>query len=79
MLVPSSLMQSMASFVSQNVGAGQEKRAKQAMFTGIGIGLSIGCLVFILVFFKGNILTGLFTTNAIVVQKRLYLLKRLCP
>lgn len=69
MLVPSSLMQSMASFVSQNVGAGQEKRAKQAMFTGIGIGLSIGCLVFILVFFKGNILTGLFTTNAIVVQK----------
>ncbi|RHS98747.1 hypothetical protein DW895_06185 [Firmicutes bacterium AM41-11] len=69
MLVPSSLMQSMASFVSQNVGAGQEKRAKQAMFTGIGIGLSIGCLVFILVFFKGNILTGLFTTNAIIVQK----------
>ena len=30
MLVPSSLMQSMASFVSQNVGAGKEKRAKKA-------------------------------------------------
>ena len=30
MLVPSSLMQSMASFVSQNVGAGKKKRAKQA-------------------------------------------------
>ena len=28
MLIPSSLMQSMASFVSQNVGAGNEKRAK---------------------------------------------------
>ena len=36
MLIPSALMQSMASFVSQNVGAGNEKRAKKAMFTGIG-------------------------------------------
>ena len=37
MLVPSSLMQSMASFVSQNIGAGKKKRAKQSMFTGIGV------------------------------------------
>lgn len=29
----------MAAFVSQNVGAGKTKRAKQSMFTGIGIGL----------------------------------------
>ena len=36
MLIPSALMQSMASFVSQNVGAGKEDRAKKAMFTGIG-------------------------------------------
>lgn len=48
MLVPSSLMQSMASFVAQNVGAGDEKRAKHAMFTGMGIGLIIGVVVFIL-------------------------------
>ena len=40
MLIPSALMQSMASFVSQNVGAGKEDRAKKAMFTGMGIGLS---------------------------------------
>ena len=39
MLIPSSLMQSMASFVSQNVGAGNQKRARQSMFTGIGVGL----------------------------------------
>ena len=31
LLIPSSLMQSMASFVSQNVGAGNEKRAKKAI------------------------------------------------
>ena len=69
MLIPSSLMQSMASFVSQNVGAGNKKRAKQAMFTGMGVGLVVGCVVFIFVLFKGNLLTGIFTKDAIVVQK----------
>ncbi len=69
MLIPSSLMQSMASFVSQNVGAGNEKRAKKAMYSGIGVGLVIGCIVFIFVMFKGDLLTGIFTTDRIVVQK----------
>ena len=35
MLVPSALMQSMASFVSQNVGAGKPHRARKSMFTGM--------------------------------------------
>ena len=69
MLVPSSLMQSMASFVSQNVGAGKEKRARQAMFCGIGVGLVIGCVVFSLVLFNGDMLTGIFTTDPAVIQK----------
>lgn len=69
MLIPSSLMQSMASFVSQNVGAGNEKRAKKAMFTGMGVGLVVGCVVFTFVMFKGNLLTGIFTPDAVVVQK----------
>lgn len=69
MLVPSSLMQSMASFVSQNVGAGNEKRAKKAMYSGMGIGLVIGCIVFVLVMFKGDLLTGIFTTEQVVIQK----------
>lgn len=69
MLIPSSLMQSMASFVSQNVGAGNEKRAKKSMFTGMGVGLVVGCLVFVFVLFKGNLLAQIFTTNAVVVQK----------
>ena len=38
MLVPGALMQSMASFVAQNVGAGKEDRAKKAMATGMLIG-----------------------------------------
>ena len=58
MLVPSALMQSMASFVSQNVGAGKTKRAKKSMVTGIGVGLAVGCVVFLLVMFKGDVLAG---------------------
>lgn len=69
MLVPSALMQSMASFVSQNVGAGKTKRAKKSMFTGIGVGLAVGCVVFLLVMFKGDVLAGFFSTDAGVVQK----------
>lgn len=46
MLIPSALMQSMAAFVSQNIGAGSKKRARQSMFTGIGIGLAFGYAVF---------------------------------
>lgn len=69
MLVPSALMQSMASFVSQNVGAGETKRAKKSMFTGIGVGLTVGFFVFLLVLFKGDMLAGFFSTDAGVVQK----------
>lgn len=68
-LEASSGMQSMASFVSQNVGAGNEKRAKSTMFTGIGVGVLIGAVVFVIVLFKGDLLTGIFTTDANVVQK----------
>lgn len=69
MLVPSALMQSMASFVSQNIGAGKIKRAKHALFTGIGIGLTVGCVVFVLVMFKGDLLAGFFTTDVAVIQR----------
>lgn len=69
MLIPSSLMQSMASFVSQNVGAGNKKRARQAMFTGIGIGAAFGCVVFCIVMFKGDVLAGCFSNDAAVITK----------
>ena len=79
MLIPCALMQSMASFVSQNIGAGKEKRARQAMFTGIGVGLACGCLVFILVLLKGDVLAGCFSTDAAVVQKGFDYLKGFAP
>ena len=79
MLVPSALMQSMASFVSQNVGAGKTKRAKQSMFTGIGVGLAVGCVVFILVMFKGDMLAGIFSTDAEVISNAFDYLKGFAP
>ena len=79
MLVPSSLMQSMASFVSQNIGAGEKKRAKQSMFTGIGVGLVVGCVVFVLVLFKGDVLCSVFSTDAAVIQNGFAYLKGFAP
>ena len=79
MLVPSALMQSMASFVSQNVGAGNPKRAKQSMFTGIGVGLGFGCVVFALVMMKGDVLAGFFSTDATVIQSGFDYLKGFAP
>lgn len=79
MLVPSALMQSMASFVSQNVGAGNPKRAKQSMFTGIGVGLGFGCVVFALVMMKGDVLAGFFSPDAAVIQSGFDYLKGFAP
>ena len=79
MLIPSSLMQSMASFVSQNVGAGNKKRAEQSMLTGIGIGLVFGCVVCALVWCKGDVLSGLFTADAAVIANGYAYLKGFAP
>jgi putative MATE family efflux protein len=69
MLIPSSLMQSMSSFVAQNVGARKEKRALHAMVTGMIIGAIIGVFVFLFVVLKGDLLSGVFTTNQNVIDK----------
>ena len=79
MLVPSALMQSLASFISQNVGAGKIKRAKKTLYTGIGVGLTIGCIVFIFVMFKGDMLASIFTTDKAVIQRAYEYLKGFAP
>lgn len=79
MLVPSSLMQSMASFVSQNVGAGKPDRARKSMFTGMGLGVMVGIVVFICVWCFGDVLTSVFTTDAAVIQKGTEYLRGFAP
>lgn len=74
MLVPSSLMQSMASFVGQNAGAGKEERARRAMLCGMAIGACVGVVIGAFAFFKGDILASMFTKDsAVVVQAAAYL------
>lgn len=79
MLIPSALMQSMASFVAQNVGAGDQKRARKSMLTGIGIGMAFGCVVFAIVMFKGDMLAGIFSPDTEVVQKGFAYLRGFAP
>ena len=79
MLVPSALMQSMASFVAQNIGAGNVKRAKKSMLTGIAVGVAFGIVMFALVLRKGDVLAGLFSTDAEVVRRGFEYLRGFAP
>ena len=49
------------------------------MFTGIGIGLIFGCLVFTLIWFKGDLLASFFSTDAAVIQNGFAYLKGFAP
>jgi putative MATE family efflux protein len=63
MLVPGALMQSMSSFIAQNVGAGKEKRAQKAMGYGMMIGGVIGIAMTAAAFFGGQQIASVFTSN----------------
>jgi len=75
MLVPAALMQSMSSFVAQNVGAGKEERAKKAMFSGMAMGAGIGVIIAGLAFFKGDALAYIFTKDPYVILRAVEYLK----
>ena len=79
LLIPSSLMQCMASFVAQNVGAGREDRARKGMLCGMGIGFSIGIVVAILAFFKGDMLASIFTNDPVVIGRAFEYLRGFAP
>ena len=75
MLVPSSLMQSLASFVAQNFGAGKEKRARQTMLCGMAIGCTVGVVISLLAVFAGDYMSMIFTPEpAYIEQSAAYLL-----
>ncbi len=63
MLVPSALMQSMSSFIAQNVGAGKEKRAEKAMGYGMVVGATIGLFMTVACLVGGQALAAIFTPN----------------
>ncbi len=79
MLIPSAIMQSMASFVAQNVGAGKEDRARNAMKCGMAIGSGIGVVIFYFAFFHGDLLASAFTNDELVIQKAFEYLRGFAP
>lgn len=79
MLVPSSMMQSMSAFISQNVSAGKEDRARKAMVTGMVFGASVGVVILILVFRFGGAASSLFTTRQAFIQNSWDYLKGFGP
>ncbi|WP_295362015.1 MATE family efflux transporter [uncultured Pseudoramibacter sp.] len=79
MLVPSSMMQSMSAFISQNVSAGKEDRARKAMLIGMVFGASVGVVILILVYLFGGTASSLFTTRQAFIQRSLDYLKGFGP
>lgn len=79
MLIPSSIMQSMSSFVSQNIGAGKEKRAKKSMAFGMLLGGAIGIFVGSAVFIFGDKVSSVFSTDPAVIARSFEFLKGFAP
>ncbi len=63
MLISSAFSQAISSFTAQNIGAGSEKRARDALLCGMGISFGVSVFIAWFSFFKGHLLTGLFTSD----------------
>ncbi len=69
MLIPSAIMQSVAAFVAQNIGAGNKARAKKGMKTAIAFGCSFGAVIACVGIFFGDILSMIFSTDSVVIKQ----------
>ena len=66
-LVPSSMLSTVSALGAQEVGAGRHDRAAATLRYGIGLTLSFGAVVGVLVQFIAPNVVGLFTTDAAVI------------
>ena len=67
MLVPSAYMQAMSAFVAQNIGAGKEKRAREALWCGVLSSVAVGVVMFWVAFFHGDLLSAIFAEDPAVI------------
>lgn len=79
LLVPMAIMHCMAPFVSQNVGAGREDRAARAMRCGMIIGVAAGLVMAAAVFFRGDVLSAVFTDDERVIAQSFAYLRGFAP
>lgn len=74
MLVPSAFMQTMSAFTAQNMGAGKERRANEALRTAALTAFFVGLVMSYLSFFQGDTLSGIFSKESdVVAQAHSYL------
>jgi putative MATE family efflux protein len=74
MLVPMAFMQAVGTFSAQNVGAAKLDRAKKSLRYGIEVSFCIGVLMFVLAFWFGDVLAGIFSSEPdVVANAALYL------
>ena len=67
MLISSAFMQSISAFVAQNYGAGRMDRARKALHYGALMSFAIGVGMFFLTYFHGDLLAGIFSSDAEVI------------
>ena len=67
MLIPAAFMQAMAAFVAQNIGAGKYGRAKKALAYAIAVSTMLAVVMFVLTFWRGDLLAGIFANDSEVI------------
>ncbi len=67
MLIPAAFMQAMAAFTSQNIGAGRYDRARKALFCAVGVSSAMAALMFLVTFFRGDLLSSVFSRDGAVI------------
>lgn len=67
MLIPMAFAQAVSAFVAQNYGAKQYHRAKKVLLYSVLTSLCCGIVMFYVIFFHGNLLSGLFSKDEAVI------------
>jgi len=68
MLVPSAFSQALAAFVSQNIGANDEKRASTALKYAMIVSFSIDVFIFYITLKHGDLLCGIFVDDPLIIN-----------
>ncbi|MBR9729573.1 MATE family efflux transporter [Shewanella intestini] len=68
LIVVMALSSSLTPFIAQNLGAGQPKRAKQALLMSLKFVFVLQTLLYIPLYFSANFITHLFTSDPLVVD-----------
>ena len=67
-IIPESLSAAVSAMTAQNIGASQPERAKKCFLTGFLASLIFGVILYVFIFFKGELLTAIFTTDPDVIK-----------